>query len=1716
MSQAEAGTGSESNSTATTATTTNSSGSDSTASPLPAEAGPEKEAGTEKEAEQDSDPFHIGNRIMLTSTAHGLTIGRVVYRDQTMVRIMPDEASDRAIEFPLTADGSEFEPALGVSEVEVIEETASDYYVDFLGAKPGELLEFFTLDGNEAAPVGTVAEVIKSATKDNIRLEDGRVLKFRGRGPEPPIAVIRVRTAANVAAAAGAAGEAASVAAEEAAAVAARQSEILTLLRSVLPSEAVEIVPSAERSFPDSLQREDLFQDLLADLKPKQRTNPRRIRFIEREVDLAVALKNSVLARNTAGRITGVIPQDYSSVGDAIAGAGGAVVPAAIPIVTAARRLYVDDTADTARAVPSDVQLFADITAVESDTAASAVAEAEAAAGTSNFVSVINRYLSRDPQSLIGPTPTEWSTDQDVIHGRGLGQKLQGFSAGLPAIIPTSNENYTPLTASLLVADVEERVLRVIGPSKTTVAKTGQTFLLAPSDPSEITGYVMLPPKAALQLRPPTRPGDMPTALIYSAALTSENLPTLTRALVDLYATEPDSAHAWTMTAGAADHAIADWLERVLPLTVHPSECLGLRTPSLLGLLDTYGVGGRDLPEPVGRVLRRWVAQSQKLWRGLLAAQRKAIKAELNKDTPRRFQSVTGDDSPVWPALLKTPAGTPLGELIADIRSRNPTISRAPTLLSAALQREAQGDAAALAWTSIAALDGRTIGIDPVIAGSALVASRSYALRRRALRDIAVLTLRAEPEINPCEHVSRLEAIRNTRDALQRSRLLREFVETYQGAKQGDWMTCTLCRQPAVCYHELMELEALAQPTRMDAIMKQLLIRFGGSRYEGKITCRNCGQGIQDIEYDEHVEFDDEGRAIVESSVLTAEQMDEAPTESTWKKATADLAPPTVEYATESQQQLGAALTTILERGGMVAHPDVQRQIVRLADLYVGLRAPPAAAYETQRARMLTAASTRIRTATGVAGATVDVPTYAALLDQIRVSALMALTAIALQTAAEPPITVSSPFPHCPFSREGWPLRPEAKPEEPGALLYITCVVASIARDTTPWRNVQWAGETKIEPRRKAALKAATGAAQVILVGDPKSGPLSFTPEVRSLLTRAQTDKDAARARAMVSHTDQLPVGFRPEPFPPKLGRPAVERPPAATREPTEATLSAVVGAARTQAVAIIGELNAAAEASAGPTTAMSPSDAACCPTVLSEVAAGALLGAAGAVSLQRAQAALRGALPSVPNAGTHLWSETGPPAMESVEPSVDPAVYFKLFLSYCYRGPQVGERHEFSAGNACRQCGLELGQPLDLIDIGRDGAAILAAQQGELRVETSAAAFEALSDAVRRARLLDPVIGAGVMPPPSEALLSYAEKLRGLGSARLAAVGEALTTVAFPATIVAEDEMARLARMEPLVALSDALRAEIGDAIGPLTPTTSARGAQARATEAARAFASLEALTEDPFVEGPRAVQEYWCAKMFATAADYAVLTVKASRWFKISKAHNEAINQILVRNANWYGGPAPSANLRAGLGTVARRLGAAMRTWIELVRGIPVSDAQMLLQVVVMSAWADLVVAGSPVWETVAVPAERVGAAAEAANWTRALMLHVRQQFIKYSKERIRQILQQRAELERTSVVEEFAAIKDDDERAAEQLKKQMRIGRWAVGKDIQKLDPDRYEFETEQRRRMGIVDPPVDPILVGTAAPAGPEDYGLGLDSGVAEAGYDVDQGAAGDDY
>jgi hypothetical protein len=1145
-------------------------------------------------------------------------------------------------------------------------------------------------------------------------------------------------------------------------------------------------------------------------------------------------------------------------------------------------------------------------------------------------------------------------------------------------------------------------------------------------------------------------------------------------------------------------------------------------------LQDVLGLSNRDLAPSVAEVLNKWVLESQQLWRRLFKAKREQVRTLLKERRPRVFNSVTGDDSPVWAALRQAAA---LKDVLADAKRRNPTIYGAPLVVAATLLTEAQGDAQPLVWTTLGSLESRDVGIDTVTAQASLSSSRAYHLRRAALRGAALLGLHAEPEINSCVHVQRLEGIRGIDDVAEQARMLREFVDEFQGGKNGDWVTCALCQQNCVCYHELMELEALAQPTRGDAIHRQVMTRFGGDRYEGKIICRNCGQALQDIDYDDHVEFDDNGRPIVEASVLTEEQLEEVPTESTWRKATAALTAAPLSFATESQRELNQALTTILELGGMIADESVVRQIVRYSDLYVSTRAPTQAAYDAQRTKLLTAASTRMKSAGAGAGAVPDVPTYAAVLDQLRVSALMAITGIALQMA-DPPIQVNNPFPPCRFSRGGWPLDAEAKPEDVGtALYYVACVTASLARSAAPWRNVAWAHLDKLDARVKKAHTTAIQAAKAIMGADPKVPQLSFTPEIRTAITRIQTDAGAAKERARVTVNDRLPAGFRPEPNPPSLAPPAPEGSPvnaaasvaAEGKAAPEAVVDSVAHAVRQQAISAIATLHAEAVAGSGALVGTKQNESVCCPVSFADADAGfALLGRKELAPLLAAARMLQGAQPAVSRAGTHLWVAEESHAAAVVEPVVDPGLLFQLFLRYCYTGSQVGEAHQFSTGNLCRQCGLVLGGPPELVDVVKDGAAILAAQQGDLRVEPSPAAFEALSDAVRRRKLLVERIGA-VRPSWRQNLDRLAAQLTARPSHQTC--GEALTAVLAAMSGAEEleiDEVGRATMWGPIAELMDAHRKMVADAIGPLQPAATGPRARTRAKEAVQALAMFDTITEDPFVEGPRAIREYWCAKLEAGGRNFGVRETAGAVWDALSSEHVERINGLLRANTDWYPGDI-TGDMRLGLAAVGDSLGPVMRLWTQTIHMATatgpwtIAEARLLLRCLVLHSWADAVTGSSWMYRSIGAPGERATAADGVSDWTRSLMGHVKMQFLRFSKERVAQILQQRAELERTSIVEEFQSIKDDDERAAELIKKQLRMGRWGVAaKGWNKYDPELYEFENEQRKRMGIVDAPVDPSLLPAGAGAGADAFGFGPLDGAPEVGYDVDLGAAGDDY
>lgn len=1675
--------------------------------------------------EEYEDPFHIGNLITIKSTLYGTTTGRIFYRDNDLVRVIPQESSDRAVEFPLDSQSQTFRPELGVISVNVIEKNSSDSFVDVIGAQPGEMLEFFNANGEIVADPDIVSGVTKSDEDEYITLASGKELRFRGNGltydgigPEAPIVVIRVRTSANIQADKEE-GKEAEAEGKETEGKEADEEDSETFLQLLVSSfrdkATVEYIPVAEQTFSDTMQREEMLTGLLADMTKKQKSNPRRIRFVEREVDVLLSLKRDVLIQNDAGKVIGHT-QSIETIQDAV-NSTREPLPAAIPIVHAARVLNVDRTTTDKAYNPAEVypRMYAQ---VESNSELQAKMYLDGATGgeANKLYTYLYDLLGTDQQSLYATVPGgEWRMDQDVFRTAEPEVSVAGFKT-LPSAVAKENI----INLDLLSQNVLHRSTRVLS-ADLFHQKNRDSIIFAPSDPAKVSGYIILPISVALTLRPPTNPGDIASALLYSATLERPTQPTIYDMLgnptTSIYSdTERSPLQAWKLHTDDVLY-ISEWLEKAIVTAVHPSDSLSARSPNILRILDTLGIGKRDMTPKVREVIANWVESSQTLWQNRLTDMQTVSRQAIEADsaTERTFYDV---ESPLWKTILELTPSEPLGELVADIQARNTTIGKSPLVLTAAFQQEAQGDAAPLVWSKIAQNDGREAPVDVVLAAEALAASRSYALLHKTIQSVEKLRYKAAPVISTCPHAKTLEAIRNVEDVLKRSRILREFIEQYQGGRNGEWMTCALCKENCVCYHEIMELEAMAQPSRMESIKKQILIKYGGERYQGQIVCRNCGQSIQDIEYDEHVEFDDNGKPIMGRSVLTEEQMGE-PSESVWRDAIGALDKPIRKFNTEDMNRTASALETLLNHCGIASLPEATfRQIVVQVSVFMKAQIPTLMTYTQYRERTMKSAATKQDVSKG----TPQIPTYDAIQDQTRITALIAILAFAVQNA-NPPLEVNKQASPCPFGATGWPLDSDKEPKDPsdpkdvGALSYIACVAASITVRDRPWSNAAWITMKTMDARPKKALELSVKTMKQILSGQAMYGSIPFTPTLLTTMDATRKDTVAMENRALLSKKDTLPHRFRPEPTIHSVSKPVVEKSPlsnvrAAVHAGKVSTdmIDSVAAAVQQLSYATISELHTVAAASA------IQSNAFCCPATIADMRQGTKEGKED--DLIAAYSVLQGSIASAPNAGSHLWETLAEHPVEVVEPTIDDAVAYKLFLKFCYRRSHVGELHEFSVGNVCRRCGLALGKPIDLIDFDAEGAAILASQQGDLRIEaTTAELFNSLSDAIRRRKLIRPV-PATKTTGWKEGLAEFAGYMSG---GQFKVVGDALQTILAKmddverSGNVGEYAAERISLWEPITNLYDTFHATIAEEIGPMTPTQPGKLHEARAREAVLALRMFETITKEPFVEAPRALQEYWCAKAFAAGSNFGVLRVSGAKWFSISKEHNDKLDELLTDNARWYKGDAADGPWKTILRRVGETIGPLIRLWIQVLRPSgaedhpvwTIAEAQLLLRTCVYKIWNDAIRTDSWMYTEIEAEDMREETAVKVANWTRALMVHVKYQYVKYSKEEIALRLQQRAELERTSIVEEFGSAQDDDTRAAELLMKSFRIGRWAVGKNIQKYDPDMYEFESEQRARMGAADPPVDPTLAPVMEVAA-EDYGLGGGGGPEE-GYDVVQ-------
>lgn len=1591
--------------------------------------------------EEDIDVFHLGNSISIHFKSGEVATGTIVFRDNDKIYLKSQDASDRATEYKFNEEGDDLLESYEIESITLIDIVEIPQFVRIFGLTEGAYLEFFTLDGQKAAEDGTVESV--NVKKDRIVLTDKRTYSFRAIGAPDPIAVIRVSSQAPEESQAKEVEKAEEKAEKEEDPEFLQWQQMLAHVTSSLPpASAIEMIQTADLTYPESMQRSDMLQDILAINKANRavKMTPHLLRRIEREVDVIFNLKGLMTKFDDAGNIVGIIPNVINTFGDAIT--LNSRIPAAIPVVAGALVVNVDELVESFRSTDVKPQLIQD-----SETAAVASNEAFNKTTTTSsapggvFSMYMNGLLSE--QTFVNPTATTTTpVDQDVIRTAELETSVQGFGSKLPSGAE-GKEGIPKLTTDLIITNVQNRLIRLLKSDAITLYKTGEKIKVAPGDPAMVLSYMILPAKIALALRPQTRlNGNLQMLLNAVDVLESDNQPTVTDALFSLSSLDKDDPlKIWSVTPEeAATTELAPWLENVLKYAIHKSDSLSLKSPKIQELLDSVGLisSELDLSAPIRELLDAWVLAAQAEWRQIMESIKTSDIAPSVVDMP-------GHDNVLW-ALLREDEH--FREQQAEIKQQNPLIAESPTLQAAIFSSIFQGDYAPLVWSAVRKLSypEQGEGQQNVAALAAIQLSKLFKEKRSVITNLKLTALDAGPEINTCPHVTVLEAIRNTASMMDRSRLLNNFIEQYQGSQNGEWLTCSLCSKNAVCKHEIMELEMLAQPSRFDALQRQMFIRFGGERYLGSIVCRNCGQALKEIDFDDNVEFDDNGKPIIQNAVVTEEEMENDTNDEKVMKALQEEFAPELTFDTVNQRDFHEILIMIANRTGVQLTPEVTREIVTRADVALTklFPFPNEEIYE----RAISSQKTKAKSS--------QTPVkYIVFKSILQVNLVAALLVIALQSAT--PVLKVSASQYCTYSQAGYPLEAAKPIDEASTLLYVACCISYIDRDENPWKWMPWRAKQNIAARQKEAYERLKMQLEVLFT----KAQLPFMSEVKAQLEAVRSDVRVQQERTLISKTDTLSPGFRPQPFPAaRADRNHSERPVNAQLQDGR-----LIKSLQERAAYDIVEFHQKALTANVPISFREFAQHVMEAPNNTDVVTALLLKQV-----------------NPPSAGTHLFSNFAPVGTTESQSasSVDESSIFRIFLRFCHSGPKVGAPHEIDVGYKCRQCGFVIGPPKDINDFGSE-AELIEYQKQLIQTAVTAESFNAVSNAVRRYGIIPPVANRRSSSGTDKGLRRLLACLEETGASSVADAFRKIVDGGengSNGSNVDEIDEAELAeRWSAFSVLSDTLTSLITEKL----MSVKIRGRNPKPDAIQRLLAHFDTLLADPWIEGPSQIQEYWCAKVSAAASGVSITAVKGQIWSLLAREHREDVDKLVKANAEWTEEEV-TPEMGEVLTTLASRIAPCIRVWKTHVRAsklLTTEYARLFLKTIVLNAWYEALDSG--------------GVEQQIALWTINLIIHSGEQTIRFSAEEIKRVLQERAAKERVTIVKEFEDAGDQDSRAVMLLLKQHKIGRWGEGKNLTKYDKERYVNEKEQRGRMDVM----DSTVAGAANPA--STLGIDLDAG-----------------
>ena len=806
-----------------------------------------------EESKENEDILQLGDTLIILGGTLTGTRGKVYFVNDELIRIMPMGVSNRLIDIPIV-DG-DFDPSLdiGDGDINYIKATLKPpSFVNLQNFRAGQLIEAF----KDGKLVNKYILNLVNESEDSTILVDSNDeqfkvdFNFQGIPLDLPFDVLRGREVPQEVKEEEIVEDIENLEEESAPTVL----EDLEFFEEevVVEKAGIEEIPSAQRNYPDTVQRSDMIQEFIRLLPTPSQKSENKLKAIRRLVEVCLLLRNQIVQYGSDGEPVAVKSTTYNTVLDL---AKSDEVTFSIPVADVKRRIYYDyfselDENAELSTENTDGRYFHKEFELENRLLTSEIAgNVDSINQIPNWYNNYNKFFQKNFR--------QWS-EKSKINESEFTRDKEFFRAPIPdmetalveGFIKMENLGDAFLTDQFLgtvhyslLRGLKERVGRL----KTKEANT----ILESAEEAVIQSYLLFPKNNEREFGT-TRSGK----LAYDIGRSLNRIQLIKQILED--GIQEIATTGSILAIGADGNTlgnidVSDWLEYV-PLTLY-----GLG--DALIELSSYGFHQKEFSFEQQKVLVKKIEASIAHLKSHIKYVREKEEKEASESPAQVKKNLVSDER--FESLMNNlNSEAILVKLITQVQRRTPSYRECDIAIFSHLYGKAQdlllsklGNTNLVAYYRTKFVNQEFL--DRVQEG----------FRLKIKNDDKVYV----PFENSCSHVASLNVIQKVKDDGSRMKLLSKFLTKYQSYKKDNWIYCVECDKHLLCNHDFLLLQEYLHPREKDTLHKELLLTFSGGVFQGKYICKNCGQAISSLEFDTSLEYDDDGRPMMGRSVLIDE-----------------------------------------------------------------------------------------------------------------------------------------------------------------------------------------------------------------------------------------------------------------------------------------------------------------------------------------------------------------------------------------------------------------------------------------------------------------------------------------------------------------------------------------------------------------------------------------------------------------------------------------------------------------------------------------------------------------------------------------------------------------------------------------------------------------------------------------------------------------------------